>query len=205
VAEKIRALENFGALEFIPKEKTRVSMSEFKNDVAISGENPFPDAFRVTPAKTGAADVENLASEIRRIKGVEEVRYDRGLVALTQTLDEAGSFAGYVIKIIAVALMALLIMAALPVFKTGRVFAGQAFRDSLPAAAGRFDFFRLLWTGGGGLAALAAFETLRRLAAADVTSGIRTADAILALAGGMVFSAASAMLFPAKEEHGENE
>ncbi len=71
------------SVRFLPREATlkRMRDAEGLSDVINAlPRNPFPDAFVITPANTGAADMERLATEFRGWPQVEFVQVDSAWV-----------------------------------------------------------------------------------------------------------------------------
>jgi cell division protein FtsX len=61
-------------------------------DVIISGDNPFPAYFVITPRSYSPAAVEDLKDRISLLDGVDETRYDSNLVNISYKLKRFISF-----------------------------------------------------------------------------------------------------------------
>ena len=109
--DKIRFLSGVEQVEFIPKEQAleqmRQSFGDRREIVSNLDDNPLPDALRVKTRK--AAQVPEVAGEIAKYKGVEEVRYGQKVVerllAITHWVRTAGLVTMVVLGIAAVFLI----------------------------------------------------------------------------------------------------
>jgi len=98
--EKIKFLPGVAEVEFISKEAALARMQESIGAEKLAGldYNPLPDAFRV---KTYAPQqVPQVAGEIAKLAGVEEVRYGQGLVEKLLTVTRGIRVAGWVAMVI---------------------------------------------------------------------------------------------------------
>lgn len=113
IKEDIQALNGVAEVIFVPKEEGLKGLeSRFGKDTdllkALGDENPLPDMYRI---KGNVANlVPQLAEEIGRIPGVEDVRYGQGMVekllSLTNWLRNVGMITIFAIGIAAVFLIA---------------------------------------------------------------------------------------------------
>lgn len=113
IKEDIMALSGVAEVIFVPKEEGLQSLeTRFGKETdllkALGDENPLPDMYRVK-AKV-AAMVPQIAEEIGRIPGVENVRYGQGMVekllSLTNWLRNVGVVTIFAVGIAAVFLIA---------------------------------------------------------------------------------------------------
>jgi cell division transport system permease protein len=83
VESRLNQLSGVKSVQFLPREATlkRMQKSEGLADVIdVLPRNPFPDAFVITPANTGAAEMEQLATELRAMPQIEHVQIDSAWV-----------------------------------------------------------------------------------------------------------------------------
>lgn len=108
LSDKIRFLSGVEQVEFIPKEQAlEQSFGNRREIVSNLDDNPLPDVLRVKTLK--AAQVPEVAGEIAKYKGVEEVHYGQEVVerllAITHWVRTAGLVAVAVLGIAAVFLI----------------------------------------------------------------------------------------------------
>jgi len=111
LSDKIRFLSGVEQVEFIPKEQAleqmRQSFGDRREIVSNLDDNPLPDVLRVKTLR--AAQVPEVAGEIAKYKGVEEVHYGQEVVerllAITHWVRTAGLIAVAVLGIAAVFLI----------------------------------------------------------------------------------------------------
>ncbi|MEW6040353.1 MAG: permease-like cell division protein FtsX [Elusimicrobiota bacterium] len=181
VAEKIRALENSGSLAFVSREKLKSMMSEMKNDIIISGENPFPDTFRMVPEKINAPSIENIVSEIKQLKSVDEVRYDSNMVKVIDTLDTSKKMLEIVLKLIAIILAVFLLSAIIDYWK--KISAGFA---------GLFNLMVLIWGICATLSAILSFEVLYLLKFKNILADLNPGKIFIIFLTGILISVVKA-------------
>ncbi|MFH2070569.1 MAG: permease-like cell division protein FtsX [Elusimicrobiota bacterium] len=93
VSEKIRAIDNVFSVKYVSKEDARIRVQELRSEITIAEGNPFPDSFLIIPASISMAEITYLSGEIKKIKGIEDVQFDRAMVETIEGLDYAGVFA----------------------------------------------------------------------------------------------------------------
>lgn len=89
VKERLINLDGVAGVQFIPKEQVlerALSADPAIKEVMLTGENPFVPYFVLGPAKTGAGFMQALVEQVRKVEGIEDVRYDANLAAVTEQL-----------------------------------------------------------------------------------------------------------------------
>src|SRR3989339_18795 len=89
VGEKIRAMKNVNTMTFMSKEAVKEKLKNFRGEILLAGENPFPDTFSVTLSATGLSSVREAEASLKAISGIEEVRYDNTLLSLLEKINQA--------------------------------------------------------------------------------------------------------------------
>lgn len=83
-------------------------------DVLVTGDNPFPAYFVITPASMRPSYVEALGDRVSSMDGIDEVRYDANLVNMAEKLRRATRFAARASSaLLAIALLLILARLAL--------------------------------------------------------------------------------------------
>jgi hypothetical protein len=80
--EKIRSMDEIKTMKFISKEQAKEEMKEFKNEIALIEDNPFPDSFLLKPVEASGAVVNSLCAKLRNLINVDEVKYDKNLLRI---------------------------------------------------------------------------------------------------------------------------
>ena len=80
--EKIRSMNEIKTMKFISKEQAKEEMKEFENEIALIGDNPFPDSFLIKPVEASGAVVNSLCAKLRNLISVDEVKYDKNLLRI---------------------------------------------------------------------------------------------------------------------------
>jgi cell division protein FtsX len=98
--EQIKFLPGVAEVEFISREDALKKMQQSIGADKLEGldYNPLPDAFRVKTREP--QQVPQVAGEIARLAGVEEVRYGQGLVEKLLAITRAIRIAGWVVMIL---------------------------------------------------------------------------------------------------------
>ncbi|MCL6448467.1 MAG: permease-like cell division protein FtsX [Armatimonadetes bacterium] len=98
--EQIKFLPGVAEVEFISREDALKKMQQSIGADKLEGldYNPLPDAFRVKTRDP--QQVPQVAGEIARLAGVEEVRYGQGLVEKLLAITRAIRIAGWVVMIL---------------------------------------------------------------------------------------------------------
>ncbi len=79
IAERLKHVGGVRQVEFLPREATRARLKStegLRGVIEALPDNPFPDAFVVTPGDTAPAALEQLAGEFRQWPHVEHVQLD---------------------------------------------------------------------------------------------------------------------------------
>ena len=89
IREKLVNMDGLAGFDFVSKEKIAEDanlISPTIKEVLDAGENPFTPYYVVKPRRTTLASYEAVVKELKGIRGAEDVRYDSGLVEMTQNL-----------------------------------------------------------------------------------------------------------------------
>lgn len=113
IGEKIMNLEGIKEAKFIPKEKIyedAVSINSSLKDMISGSDNPFTPYFMVYPENVSMQSFEKLREQISAIEGIDDIKYDLNLVAVTDNLGRFVSRYFETLKIILVILGILFFM-----------------------------------------------------------------------------------------------
>ncbi len=99
VDSKIRSLYNVRSCIFLSKEKVKEKLIGLEKEILITEGNPFPDAFSIAPLEITRSAVENLSVQLSQIDGVEEVGFDKDLLAIIDNLSSLVKFTDLIFKL----------------------------------------------------------------------------------------------------------
>lgn len=104
--QRLRSLGGVTRIDFVSRAKALELFQGTLGDQAgalagLEGENPLPASFEVSFAPHAIDQIENTASQIRNLAGVEEVLFDRGVFSvLTQLLQTVSRIAWVVVPLL---------------------------------------------------------------------------------------------------------
>lgn len=87
--ERLVNLDGTADVSFVPKDRVLELALDANPDikeVVAPGENPFIPYFVIRPGTIASGFVRDLAERVRNIEGIEDVRYDPNLVAVSEQL-----------------------------------------------------------------------------------------------------------------------
>jgi hypothetical protein len=119
IEEKIRALDNVKSVKFISKSHIKEKLVRFKNEINITGVNPFPDTFSVIPKEYDGTKIELMATQIKSMGSVSDVRYDRNIVSVVDGLKKFARFSRTVFRLALIILFMGIIITVIVFVKHG--------------------------------------------------------------------------------------
>jgi len=136
VHEKIRALDNVASVTFISRERIREKMGKYRNEIDITGGNPFPDSFLVIPKEYNFGKIDYLAGQLLAIPGVEDVRFDRNSVLIIDGLKLFARFTRNLCRLIMIMFVIGIILVFLNYYRSFTAIFIQKYLDLITGFIG---------------------------------------------------------------------
>ncbi|HNY66363.1 MAG TPA: permease-like cell division protein FtsX [Deltaproteobacteria bacterium] len=200
---RIAAMEEIGDVVFIPRQAGLERLKQWMgpDNPLIAGLDPgvLPDAFEVTVKPLFSGRIEDIAKRVQAIRGVEDVRYDRGIFGYIADAYQSILLAGGAVALVVIVSLSLVIFLSIRVSIVSRsqeieVLHNLGAQRSFLYAPYLFE--ALMYGVGGALLAILATEAAAAyiLSRVPILNGILTPLGPVEIASVVAFSSLWSLL-----------
>jgi cell division transport system permease protein len=162
---KVAAMEEVGGVVFIPRQAGLERLKQWmgEGNPLIDGLDPgvLPDAFEITVKPLFAGRIKDISKRVRAIRGVEDVRYDQGILGyIADSYQEILAAGGGIALVVIVSLSFVIFLSIRVSIVTRRqeIEVMHSLGASRTFLYAPYLFEALLYGAGGALLALLAVE-----------------------------------------------